>query len=132
LEDSIGGLEVENIKLKEMEEPLMPLPLLASSLAILRPTTPTTKLKRSSSLLILGKIYVENNINKRMALITEAWEISKNMISFGSRVHAFHDYLQADLKNEEYFYLDVVISFGVKVSNMSELRRREEDLPSPS
>jgi hypothetical protein len=48
---------------------------------------------------------VENNIKKRMALITEAWEISKNMISFGSRAHAFHEYLQADLKNEEGFTL---------------------------
>jgi hypothetical protein len=57
---------------------------------------------------------MENNIKKRMALITEAWEISKNMISFGSRAHAFHEYLQADLKNEEGFYLNVVVPFGVK------------------
>jgi hypothetical protein len=54
------------------------------------------------------------------------------MIYFGSRVHAFHEYLQANLKNEEGFYLDVMVPFGVKVSNMSELKRREEDLPSPS
>jgi hypothetical protein len=93
---------------------------------------PTTKLKGSSSLLTSTRSYVENNIKKRMALITEAWDISKNMISFGSRAHAFHEYLQADLKNEEGFYLDFVVPFGVKVSNMSELRRREEDLPSPS
>jgi NADH dehydrogenase/NADH:ubiquinone oxidoreductase subunit G len=75
---------------------------------------------------------VENNIKKRMALITEAWEISKSMISFGSRAHAFLEYLQADLKNEEGFYLDAVVPFGIKVTNMSELKRREEDLPSPS
>jgi hypothetical protein len=67
-----------------------------------------------------------------MALITEVWEVSKNIVSFGSRAHAFHEYLQAHLKNKEYFYLDVVLSFGNKVSNMTELRRREEDLPSPS
>jgi hypothetical protein len=54
------------------------------------------------------------------------------MISFGSRVHAFLEYLQADLKNEECFYLDVVVPFGIKVTNMSDLKRREEDLPSPS
>jgi hypothetical protein len=41
------------------------------------------------------------------------------MIYFGSRAHAFHDYLQANLKNEEGFYLDVVVPFGDKVSNMS-------------
>jgi len=47
-------------------------------------------------------------------------------------VHAFHEYLQADLKYEHGFYLDVVIPFGNKFSNMIELMIREEDLPSPS
>jgi hypothetical protein len=55
LDDSIGGLEAENAKLKErvkeLEESLMPLPVLASPLAIIGPTTPTAKLKGSSSLL---------------------------------------------------------------------------------
>jgi hypothetical protein len=36
------------------------------------------------------------------------------------------------LKNEEILYLDGVLPFGNKVSNMTELRKREEDLPSPS
>jgi hypothetical protein len=47
-------------------------------------------------------------------------------------VHAFHEYLQDDLKNEEGFCIDVVLPFGSKVSNMTELRRREEDIPCPS
>jgi hypothetical protein len=47
-------------------------------------------------------------------------------------VHAFLEYLQADLKNEEGFYLDVVVPIGIKVTNMIDLKRREEDLPSPS
>jgi hypothetical protein len=136
LDDSIGGLEAENMKLKErikeLEDALMPLPLLSSPLSIVRPTTPVVKLKGSSSLLTSSRSYVERNIKKRMALITEAWEVSKNIVSFGSRVHAFHEYLQVDLKNEEGFYIDVVLPFGNKVSNMMELRRREEDLPSPS
>jgi hypothetical protein len=34
------------------------------------------------------------------------------------------------LKNDEVFYLDVVIPFGCKVTNMTEMRRIEEDLPS--
>jgi hypothetical protein len=110
----------------------MPLPLLARPLEIVGPTTPVAKLKGSSSLLTSSMSYVENNIKKRMALIIEAWENSKNMIYFGSRPHVFHDYLQANLKNEEVFYLDVVVPFGVKVFNMTELRRREEDLLSPS
>jgi endo-alpha-1,4-polygalactosaminidase (GH114 family) len=35
-----------------------------------------------------------------------------------------------DLKNEEGFFLEVVAPFTVKVTNMTELRRGEEDLPS--
>jgi hypothetical protein len=105
LDDSIGGLEAENTKLKErikeLEETLMPLPLLVIPLAIVRPTTPAAKLKESSSLLTSARSYVENNIKKRMALLTESWEISKNLIYFGSRVHAFYEYLQGGLKNEE-------------------------------
>jgi hypothetical protein len=73
---------------------------------------------------------VENNINKRMELITKSWEMSKNMVSFGRRSHYFHEYLQADIKNEQGFYLDVVLLFGFKVIRMMESRRRQEDIPS--
>jgi hypothetical protein len=89
-------------------------------------------LKGSSSLLTKIRSYVEKNIKKRMSLITKSWEVSKNIVSFGSRAHAFHEYLQVDIKNEEGFYIDFVLPFGIKVSNMMELRRREEDIPSPS
>jgi hypothetical protein len=136
LDDSIGGLEAENMKLKErikeMEHALMPLPILSSPLSIVRPTTPTVKLKGSSSLLISTKSYVERNIKKRMELIRDLWEVSKNIVSFGSRVHAFHKYLHVDIKNEEGFYLDVVLPFGIEVYNMKEVRRTQEDIPSPS
>jgi hypothetical protein len=118
LHDSIGGLEEENTKLreriKELEETLMPLPLLAIPLEIVGPTRHVAKIKGSSSLLTSSRSYVENNIKKRMALIVYALEISKNMVSFGSRVHAFHEYLQVDLKNEEDFYLDVVVPLVLK------------------
>jgi hypothetical protein len=76
LDDSIGGLEVENTKLKErikeLEDTLMPLPLIASALTIVKPTTPTAKMKGSSSLLTSFRSYVERNIKKRMESITEA------------------------------------------------------------
>jgi hypothetical protein len=65
-----------------------------------------------------------------MELITEAWEMSKSMVSFGTRACTFHEYLQEDLKNENGFYLDEVVPFGFKVTNMTKLRRREEYLPS--
>jgi hypothetical protein len=55
LDDSIGGIEAENTKLKErikeLEDALMPLPLLTNHLKIVGPTTPAAKLKGSSILL---------------------------------------------------------------------------------
>ena len=72
LDDSIGGLEAENTKLKEiikeLEEALMPLPILSSPLAMIGPTTPAAKLKGSSSLLTSVKGYVEKNIKKIIEL----------------------------------------------------------------
>jgi hypothetical protein len=122
LDDSIGGLKEENTKLKErireLEDALMPLPLLSSLLSIVKPTTPIVKLKGSSSLLTSTKSYVERTTKKRMTWITKAWEVSKNIIIFGSRAHAFHEYFQVDMKNEEGFYIDGVLPFGIKVSNM--------------
>ena len=73
LDDSIGGIEAENFRLKhwvkELEEDLIPMPLLVSPLVIAMPATPATKLKGSSSLLALCRGYVENNIKKIMELI---------------------------------------------------------------
>jgi hypothetical protein len=133
LDDSIGSLEAENMKLKqrikELGDTLMPLPLLSIPLTIVGPTTPTTKLKGSLSLLTSAKSYVEKKIKKRMALIIEAWEISNNMVSFGTRAHAFHENLQAEIKNEEGFYLDAVVPFGIKISNMIELREERRIYP---
>jgi hypothetical protein len=134
--DSIDGLEVENVKLKErikeLENALMPLPILECPLSMVKPNTLSIKLKGSSILLIAVRSYVEKNIKNRMSLIIEAWELAKNIVSFGSKEHVFHEYLQADLKNEEGFYTNVVLPFETKFSNMTELKRREEDLPYPS
>jgi hypothetical protein len=66
-----------------------------------------------------------------MSLITEAWEVSKNIVSFGSRAHAFHEYLQVDLKNEEGFYIDVVLPFGIKFSNMMEPEKKRGGFSFP-
>jgi hypothetical protein len=55
LDNSIEGLEAENVKLKErikeLEEALMPLPVLASPLEMIGPTTPVENLKGSKILL---------------------------------------------------------------------------------
>jgi hypothetical protein len=115
LHDSIGGIEAENARLKdrvkELEEALIPMPLLANPLAIAMPATPAANLKGSSSLLASCRGYVENNIKKRMELVTEAWETSQTITSLGTRAHSLLEHLQAELKDEEHFYLNTGPSF---------------------
>jgi hypothetical protein len=62
LENSIDGLEAENSKVKErireLENALMPLPIVENPLSIIKPTTPTIKLKGYSSQLTTVRSYV--------------------------------------------------------------------------
>jgi hypothetical protein len=67
-----------------------------------------------------------------MYLILEAWHLTSKFISLGSEIANLMQYLQVDLDNDEGFYKDVVITFVLKVSGMSELKRKEEDIPSPT
>ena len=55
-----------------METTLMPLPILASPLTMVKSTTPALKLKGSSSLLTIVRSYVDKNIKKRMSVIKKA------------------------------------------------------------
>jgi hypothetical protein len=48
------------------------------------------------------------------------------------RANDFHKHLQTNLKNEERFYLQTMIPFSNHVINISDLKRRQEDLPSPN
>ena len=105
LHDSIGGIEAENARLKdrvkELEEALIPMPLLVNPFAISMPATPVANLKASSKLLASCRGYVENNIKKRMELVTEAWKRSQTITSLGTRAHSLLELLQAELKDEE-------------------------------
>ena len=112
---------------------MFPIPLHGSSLEIAMPATtctPAANLKVSSIFLASCRGYVKKNINKRMELITKAWETSQNMDSLGSRAHNLLLLLQTNLKNEESFYVHTVIPFSFHVNNNAETRRRQHDLPS--
>jgi len=95
------------------------MPLLANPLEIAMPATPATNLEGFSSLLTSCRGYMENNINKIMELITEAWERSQTITSLGTRAHSLLEHLQAELKDEEYFYLNIVLPFDTIVNNMT-------------
>jgi hypothetical protein len=85
LDDSIGGIEVKNARLKdrlnEFEEAFIATPEFASPLPKNVPTTTAAKMKVSSTLLALSRALVENNIKKIMQLVTEAWKKSQNIVS---------------------------------------------------
>jgi hypothetical protein len=65
-----------------------------------------------------------------MSLILETWELENNFISLGSRMTNLRQYLQVDLENDEELYKGDITTFFMKVSSMSELKRKEEDFPS--
>jgi hypothetical protein len=106
------------------------MPLLVDHLAIAMPGTPAPNVKASSTMLASCKGYVENNIKKQMELVTQAWKISQTIPFLGTKAHSFLELLQAKLKDEEKFFLKMVIPFGKIANNMTEIKRREEDLPS--
>jgi hypothetical protein len=95
------------------------------------PATTAAKMKESSTLLACSRALVENNINKRMHLLTEAWETSQNLVSFGKKANDFLQHLEANLRNEQHLCDQVLAPFANYVVNTSELKRRQEKLPSP-
>jgi hypothetical protein len=78
-------METHNARLKdrvkELEDTFFPMPLLVDPLAIAMPGTPAPNVKAPSTLLSSCKGYVENNITKRMELVTDAWKISQTIAS---------------------------------------------------
>jgi hypothetical protein len=93
LNDSIERMETHNARLKdrvrELEDDFFPMPLLVDPLAIAMPGTPAPNVKEPSTLLTSCKGYVENNITKRMELVTDAWKRSQTIASFRTRAHSF-------------------------------------------
>jgi hypothetical protein len=76
LHDSIERMETHNARLKdqfiELEDAFFPMPLLVEPLEIAMPGTLAPNVKAPSTLLASCKGYVENNITKRMELVTNA------------------------------------------------------------
>jgi hypothetical protein len=141
LKFSIGDIENENVFLKdrvrELENSLIPPPLFVSPIAAIQPLKTlearlesSSILKGTSSFLAIIRRYVDDNIQKRMPLILEAWVLVTKFFSLGSRMKHFKRYLQVDLEINEEFYKGYISNFSTKVSILSEFRRKEEDFPS--
>jgi hypothetical protein len=143
LDISIDDMEAENEilknKVKELENVLMPPPNFAKPLAFVQPEMnldglleSSYKWSRTPSLLVVVRKFVEENIKNRMSLVLEEWDVSNNIMTFGSRLHSFKEYLRADYENDEYFYKNELTTFILKIMNMTELKRKEKNFPSQS
>jgi hypothetical protein len=135
---SIGDIKNENAILKYrvrvLEKNFMPQPLFASPIATIQPLRSlqgrlesSSRLEGTSSFLTAIKRYVSENIQKRMSLIVETWELTTSFVSLGLRLTNFRQYLQANLKNDEEFYKGAISTFVAKVSGLREFQRKEED-----
>jgi hypothetical protein len=94
------------------------------------PATTTLKMKVSSTLLACSRALVENNINKRMQLVTKSWETSQNLVSFEKKANGLLEQLEMNFKNEYFFCDQVLAPFSKYVDNTSALKRIQEKLPS--
>jgi hypothetical protein len=135
LRDSIGGIETKNANMKprlnEFEQAFLETPGFASPLEKIMHATTAMKMKVSSTLLACSRALVENNINKRMQVVTEAWETSQNVVSFRKKANDLLEQLETNLKNEQLLCDQVLAPFSKYADNTSELKRRQEKLPSP-
>jgi hypothetical protein len=95
------------------------------------PSTTAAKMKLSSTLLACSKSLVENNINKRMQLVIEVWETTQNLVSFEKKANGLLEHLEVNLTNEQLFGHQLLDPFANYSLNTSELKRRQEKLPSP-
>jgi len=60
------------------------------------------------------------------------WELATNSATLSTRVFHFKEYLQKDFENDEIFYKEVVGTFSTKVLILSDIHRRDQNLPSKS
>jgi hypothetical protein len=138
---SISEHELENIMLKrrisQLEDALSPKPLFVEPLAIISPnqmppSTPgtSTKVRKVVKFLKRIRLYVTKNINKRLNIISQEWEVSSSIRKLSERIANLTKYLKKDLEHEEAFYKKVLSTFIAWVSSLSEYHRNQQHLPS--
>jgi hypothetical protein len=136
LKQSIFYIDKENSflkeRIKELEKALIPKPLFVEPLNAIQPILTlrdvpkrSSKLRDSSSLLLVVRKYVEDGIHKIIYLTLEVWELAQNSTNFSTSIMHFREKLQKDLENDEGFYKEVVGVFATKVSILRDTHKRE-------
>jgi hypothetical protein len=73
----------------------------------------STRVKKATKLLSGVRLYVTENINKRLDIISEAWEVSTSLRNLSQWITTFMEYLQKDLEHDELFYKNDLSTFVV-------------------
>jgi len=124
-------------RVKQLDNSLLPNPLFVDPIVAISPLNSlediidsSSRLRSVSSLLMTIRKYIGDNIHKRIYLILEIWELATTSTTLSSRILNFREYFQKHLENDEHFYKKFVDIFSSKVSNMNDVHRREQHLPS--
>jgi hypothetical protein len=115
LSHSIREQEIDNERLKkrvrEIEDALSTKPLFAEPLAKMVPEEATeeivgsrSKVTKATKSLVGIRRYIVENIDKRLGIMREAWEIIIDTSVIDGRIHAHSEYIQEDLQNDEHLY----------------------------
>jgi hypothetical protein len=76
------------------------------------------------------RLYVVENINKRLEIISQAWEVGTSLWNLSQRITSFIEYLKKYLEHDEGFYNNEVKNFIAWVTSLSDHHGNQQQLPS--
>jgi hypothetical protein len=86
------------------------------------PSTPinSTKVRKYNQLLSGLRLYVFENINKRLDIISHPWEVSTRLQNLSQRITSLTEYLKKYLEHVEVFYNNEVKNLIAWVTNLND------------
>ena len=104
-------------------------PLFAKPLSIVQPIEDSSsqcqKFVKTTHLLLGAYYFFVENINGKSDKISKAFEVLENSYNMGTCIHYFKEYLAADIKGDEEFYVNVVSTFMAKSTSLTNEERRK-------
>jgi hypothetical protein len=86
--------------------------------------------RKYTQLLSGVRLYVAKNINKRLEIISQAWEVGTILQNLSQRITSFTEYLKKYLEHDEGFYNNEVKTFIARVTSLSDHHINQQQFPS--